>query len=45
LALKIFENDKDFWKVIINKLIKEYNYPQALELIKNAQDRIAKEDE
>jgi hypothetical protein len=41
-ALKTFENDKDFWKVIINKLIKEYNYSAALQLIEEAKSRIAK---
>lgn len=32
-ALNIFQNDKEFWKTIISKLIKENNFVTALELI------------
>ena len=44
-ALNIFQNDKEFWKTVISKLIKENNFVTALELIQEAKSKIVKEEE
>jgi hypothetical protein len=39
-SLEVFGQEKEFWKHVINKLIKEGQYSSALKFITSAADKI-----